>query len=270
LGDVQPETRYARNGETTLAWSSVGEGQTDLLFLPGIISHVEHVWDDPGMAGFLQRLGTYARVILMDRRGSGLSDPLDGTLTIEEEVGDVLAVLDAAGVDSAVLLGYLTGGPLAIKLAAQRPERVRALVLYAALASSLAAPGDDSLFDARRRSETLERLIERWGTGALLDDLAPSRAEDDRLRAWLARLERLSSSPGELRKVVRSLPDFDVRADLRELRVPTLVLHRMGDRLVDVRHSRFLGDNIPGARYVELDGVDNLPSAGDKIGRAHV
>src|SRR5262249_43522270 len=140
-GRVPTETRYARNGEATLAWSTVGEGTTDLLFLPGIISHVEHVRDDPGMAGFLERLGSFSRVILMDRRGSGLSDPLDGALSLDDEVDDVLAVLDAAGSDTAVLLGYLTGGPLAIKVAAERPERVRALVLYAAVARSLSAPG---------------------------------------------------------------------------------------------------------------------------------
>jgi class 3 adenylate cyclase/alpha-beta hydrolase superfamily lysophospholipase len=263
LGAVPNQTRYARNGETTLAWTTVGEGRTDLLFLPGIISHVEHVWDDPGMAGFLERLASFARVILMDRRGSGLSDPLDGSVTLESEVDDVIAVLDAVGSDCAVLLGYLTGGPLAIKVAAERPERVRALVLYAAIAQSAVAPGPDWAGDARGRSEAFERMIERWGTGALLDDIAPTRAGDLRLRTWLGRLERLSSSPGEARRAARSLTDFDIRDDLGELRVPTLILHRMGDRLVDVRHARYLAERIPGARYVELDGVDNLPSAGD-------
>jgi class 3 adenylate cyclase len=257
------ETRYAQHGEATLAWTTLGEGPTDLLFLPGIVSHVEHVRDDPGMASFLARLGSFARVILMDRRGSGLSDPLDGTLSLEDEVGDVLAVLDAAGSDQAVLLGYLTGGPLAIKVAAEHPERVRGLILYAALARSVAAPGYEWTKDARERADAFERMIARWGTGALLDDLAPSRADDARLRGWLARLERLSSSPGEMRRVVRGLADFDVRDDLAELRMPTLILHRTDDRLMDVRHSRYLAERIPGARYVELEGVDNLPSVGD-------
>jgi len=260
---VPAETRYAQNGESTLAWATVGEGRTDLLFLPGILSHVEHVWDDPGMAGFLDRLTSFSRVILMDRRGSGLSDPLDGALTLEAEVEDVLAVMDAAGSHDAVLFGYLTGGPLAIKVAADRPERVRALVLYAAVARSLSAPGYDWAADAGERSAAFDRMVERWGTGAMLDEIAPSRAGDPRLRAWLARLERLSSSPGELRRAARSLTDFDVRAELGELRVPTLILHRMGDRLIDVRHSRYMAEHIPGARYVELDGVDNLPSVGD-------
>jgi class 3 adenylate cyclase len=260
---VPAETRYAQRGETTLAWTTVGDGPTDLLFLPGIISHVEHVWDDPGMASFLERLRSFSRVILMDRRGSGLSDPLDGSLPLEDEVDDVIAVMDAAGSECAVLLGYLTGGPLAIKVAADRPERVRALVLYAAVARSLAAPGYDWASDAQERSAAFDRMIERWGTGAMLDEIAPSRANDVRLRSWLARLERLSSSPGELRRAARSPSDFDVRDELSELRVPTLILHRMGDRLVDVRHSRYMAERISGARYVELDGVDNLPSVGD-------
>jgi class 3 adenylate cyclase len=260
---VASETRYAQNGDASLAWTTIGEGRRDLLFLPGIISHVEHVQDDPGMAGFLERLSAFGRVILMDRRGSGLSDPLQGALSLETEVEDVLAVMDAAGSESAVLLGYLTGGPLAIKAAAERPERVRALVLYAAVARSLSAPGYDWANDAGERSAAFDRMVERWGTGAMLDEIAPSRAGDVRLRAWLARLERLSSSPGELRRAARSATDFDVRSQLAELRVPTLILHRMGDRLVDVRHSRYMAEHIPGARYVELEGVDNLPSAGD-------
>ncbi|MEA2323684.1 MAG: hypothetical protein QOD81_3534 [Solirubrobacteraceae bacterium] len=257
------ETHYARNGDITLAWTAIGEGPTDILFLPGIISHVEHVWEDPGMANFLTRLSSLARVVLMDRRGNGLSDPLDGALPLEEEVDDVIAVLDAVGSECAVLMGYLTGGPLAIKVAAERPARVRALVLYAAIAQSVAAADEDWTRDARTRAEAFERMIERWGTGAVLDDLAPSRADDGHLRAWLGRLERLSSSPGEVRRVARSLADFDVRDDLGELRVPTLILHRMGDRLIDVRHSRFLAERIPGARYVELEGIDNMPSVGD-------
>jgi class 3 adenylate cyclase len=260
---VYTETHYARNGDVTLAWTAVGEAPTDILFLPGIISHVEHVWEDPGMANFLRRLSSVARVIIMDRRGNGLSDPLEDTLPLEDEVDDVIAVLDAADSECAVLLGYLTGGPLAIKVAAERPARVRALVLYAAIAQSLAASDEGWTRDARIRTEAFERMIECWGTGALLDDIAPSRADDASLRGWLGRLERLSSSPGEVRRVARSLADFDVRDDLDGLRVPTLILHRVGDRLVDVRHSRFLAERIPGARYVELEGVDNMPSVGD-------
>jgi class 3 adenylate cyclase len=261
--EVRTKTRYARNGDTTLAWTAVGHGPADLLFLPGVISHVEHMWADPGMAAFFDRLSSLGRVIFMDRRGSGLSDALDGSLAFDDEVGDVIAVLDAAESECAVLVGYLTGGPVAIKVGAQRPERVRALVLYASMARSFAASDDEWAEDSQLRAAAFGRMVEHWGSGALLDDIAPSRADDVRLRAWLGRMERLSSSPGEVRRMTQSLTDFDVREDLAHLRVPTLILHRTGDRLIDVRHSRYLAERIPSARYVELDGADNLPSAGD-------
>ncbi len=258
-----PPTRYARSGDVSIAYQVVGEGPIDLVAVLGFATHLELQWESPPFARFFERLGSFARVILMDRRGSGLSDPIDGSLMLEDEVADVLAVLEAARSESAVLFGYLTGGPLAIKVAAGHPDRVRSLILYATLTRSVGSPGHDFQLDENERAETLERMLARWGTGAMLDELAPSRADDARLRSWLARLERLSASPGEMRRVVRGLADFDVDDDLGRLDVPTLILHRAGDRLVDVRHSRYLAERIPGARYVELDGADNLPSVGD-------
>jgi class 3 adenylate cyclase len=260
---VPPETRYARNGDVNLAWSESGEGDIDLLFIPGATSHVEQVWEEPGLAGFLRRIGGFARLLLMDRRGLGMSDPIDGPLSLDDELADVTAVLDAARSERVVLLGHSSGGPLCVRYATRAPERVRALVLYAAIARAVSAPDYDWTHDENERQSSFERMIQTWGTGANLDTLAPSRAGDDSLRAWLARLERLSSSPGAMRLVVRNYATQDVRDDLGELRVPTLVLHRMGDRLIDVRHSRYMAGRIPGARYVELDGVDNLPSVGD-------
>ncbi|HXS45300.1 MAG TPA: alpha/beta fold hydrolase [Solirubrobacteraceae bacterium] len=260
---MAPETRYARRGDVSIAWAGAGEGPFDLLFLPGFISHVEHAWEDPGLAAFFERLAGFTRLLVMDRRGTGLSDSRQGALGLDEEVGDVLAVLDAAGSERAVLLGYTTGGALAVRVATRAPERVRALVLYATLVTSIATEDVDWTLDARERQASWNRMVEIWGTGANLATVAPSHADDERLRAWLARLERLSSSPGELQRMAASFGADDVRADLPELRVPTLVLHRMGDRLIDVRHSRYLADHVPGARYVELEGIDNLPSVGD-------
>ena len=259
------ETRYAQNGEASLAWTTIGEGPIDLLFLPGIISHVEHVRDDPGMAGFLERLCV---VRARDPHGPARHRPVRPARRRAARSRTRSTTCSPSwtrpAATRAVLLGYLTGGPLAIKVAAERPERVRALVLYAAVARSLSAPGYDWANDAGERSAAFDRMIERWGTGAMLDEIAPSRAGDVRLRAWLARLERLSSSPGELRRAARSATDFDVRAELAELRVPTLILHRMGDRL-DRRAplARTSPSTSRGARYVELEGVDNLPSVGD-------
>jgi pimeloyl-ACP methyl ester carboxylesterase len=232
---VPPETRYARNGPVTLAWSASGAAPIDLLFIPGFISHVEHAWEEPSLAAFLERLSGFTRLIMMDRRGTGLSDRLDGPLSLEEEAADVGSVLDAAGSERAVLLGYTSGAPLAITFAAQRPERVRALILYAPIARAFAAPDYDWTWDEQERARAFERILESWGSGANVEDVAPSRAGDPRMRAWLARMERLSSAPGAMRTLFANLGAQDVRGLLPELRVPTLILHRTGDRLIDVR-----------------------------------
>ena len=135
---MQIETCYARRGDATIAWTVAGDAPTDLLFVPGFISHVEHLWEQPGLAGFFERLMSFSRLIIMDRRGCGLSDPRTGTLSLDDEARDVLAVLDAAGSERAVLMGYTTGGLLAIATAALAPERVQAIVLYASMARALA------------------------------------------------------------------------------------------------------------------------------------
>jgi class 3 adenylate cyclase/alpha-beta hydrolase superfamily lysophospholipase len=260
---VQIETSYARNGNANIAWTTLGDAPTDLLFIPGFISHVEHLWEQPGLAGFFERLTAFARLIVMDRRGCGLSDRRAGALTLDDETRDVLAVLDAAGSDRAVLMGYTTGGLLAVATAALWPERVQAVVLYASMARATANDDVDWTYDAAGRQEMWTGLAEVWGTGANLEQVAPSRADDPRMKAWLARMERLSSSPGELLALMNSMGDHDITDLLGELRVPTLIVHRIGDRLIDVRHSRYLAERIPGARFVELEGVDNLPGAVD-------
>ena len=260
---MQIETCYARNGDANIAWTASGDAPTDLLFIPGFISHVEHLWEQPGLAGFFERLMGFSRLLVMDRRGCGLSDPRHGPLSLEDETRDVLAVLDAAGSERAVLMGYTTGGLLAVATAAMAPERVQAVVLYASMARAIANDDVDWTYDAVGRRAMWAGLAEVWGTGANLEQVAPSRADDPRMRSWLARMERLSSSPGELLALMNSMGDHDITDLLGELRVPTLIVHRTGDRLIDVRHSRFLAERIPGARFVELEGVDNLPGAVD-------
>jgi class 3 adenylate cyclase len=260
---LTPQTRYARNGETTLAWTAVGEGPIDLLFVPGFISHVEHLWEEPGVASFFARMTSFARVIIMDRRGCGLSDRRVEEVGLEDEALDILSVLDAADSERAVLMAYTTGGAPAIHTAALAPERVQALILYATLVRMTADGDVDWAYDADMRAGAWSDLIDAWGTGQAIEQVAPSHARDPRMRDWLARLQRLSSSPGELRRLLGTFGAQDVRPLLPELRVPTLVLHRGQDELVDVRHSRYLAERIPGARYVELAGADNLPSAGD-------
>jgi class 3 adenylate cyclase len=259
-----PPVRYAEHDGTTIAWTEIGSGPIDILVVLGGFSHVEHLWDEPGLARYFERIATFSRVILMDRRGVGLSDPVTGPLTLEDECADVLAVLDAADSDRAVLYAYTWGGPLSIRFAARHPERTQALVLYAALASTRIAAADfDHEVGEDEREAEIDTSLAGWGGAGNIADFAPSRAGDERLASWFAKLTRLSSSPGAMRVLWRSTARYDARADLADLVLPTLVLHRGGDRAVDVRHSRYIAREVAGARYVELDGIDNMPSVGN-------
>ena len=260
---VAPRTRYARRGETSIAYQVQGDGPLDLVFVAGVISHIEVLWEEPALARLFERQTEFARFILMDRRGTGLSDPLNGPLTLADEVGDLAAVLDAVGSERAALHAYSAAAPFAIQFAAEHPERTSALILYAGFARTTRTDDLPWLDTPAERDVRTRRLIETWGDGSLLDDLAPSAAGDERLREWLARLQRLSASPGGMAALTRMLGDVDVRGLLGELRVPTLVLHRRGDRLIDPRHSRYLADHIPGAKLVWLEGEDSLPTVGD-------
>lgn len=258
---MAPTTRYARNGDVNLAYQIHGDGPFDLIFVSAFISHVEHIWENPGFARFLTRLAQFARLIVWDRRGSGLSD--DGPLGVEEEVGDMNAVLQDAGSRRAAVLAYNDGGPPAALYAARFPERVIALVLYSCL---LRAVRDDDLpwiESEPERERRIGQIIERWGQGTNLEVLAPTASGDAQMRAWLARMERLGASPGQVRRLVAAAGHSDVRPALAEIAAPTLVLHRTDEVSLDVRHSREYARRITGARLVELPGVDSLPSAGD-------
>jgi class 3 adenylate cyclase len=254
---------WARSGDADIAYRVLGEGPVDLVFLGGLTSHIEVLLEEPGLRRWWERLGSIARVFLIDRRGSGLSDRLNATLTLEEEVDDVLAVLDHAGAERAVLQSYAAGGPLAVAFAARHPERTLALVLYASI---VATERNDDMPWASTPTERLARfdtLVERWGTGSNLEDMAPSVADDPRMREWLGKLERLSMTPAGVIRLAQHLATHDVRPLLSTLRVPTLVLHRAGDRFIDIGHSRLFAQRIPGARLVELPGNDSLPMVGD-------
>ena len=256
-------TRWARNGEANIAYRTLGEGPIDLVFLSGL-THIEVILEEPGLRRWFDRLAQISRVILVDRRGTGLSDPMPEGLTLDDEVHDVAAVLDAVQSDRAVLQAYAIGGPLAVTFAHHRPERTLALVLYATVARILHDPdGYDWAPSREARRARVEELAAGWGTGVNLDILAPSATGDARIRAWLARLERLSMTPAGMRRQFAASEDVDVRDLLPQLRIPTLVVHRTGDTLIDVRHSRYLAAHIPGARLVEVPGVDSLPMVGD-------
>ncbi len=256
-------SRYATNGDTSIAYRAIGSGAVDVVFLPGLISHVEALVESPLVTRFLERLADFSRVILMDRRGLGMSDPAPEDVPLAAEVADVLAVLDAAGSERAVLLGYAAGGPICVQTAVEHPERVSGLILYAAMFRALADEGYEWAPTEAERRETGEAILAAWGTGANIGQVAPSLADDPRLAQWLGRLERSSASPGRFRQALARFQAVDVRDLLGAVTVPTLLLHRTEDALIDVRHSRYAAQRIPSARYVELPGRDSLPAAGD-------
>ncbi len=260
-----PTTRYALSGDATIAYQVAGEGALDVLFMTGWISQIEHLWESPGLRRLLERLAVFSRLILFDRRGTGLSDSAGDSYTFEQEVRDALAVLDAAGSERAALFTYGLGGPVGALLAADSPERVGALIMYASIARTSWAPDYDWAMTVEDRSRWTEDTVATWGEigGPALPVLAPTMAEDPALAAWFARLQRLSASPNEARILLNAAADLDVRETLPRIRVPTLVMHRSHDSAWDPRHSRYLAEHIPGARYIELEGVDSLPFVGD-------
>jgi class 3 adenylate cyclase len=260
-----PATRYAPSGDATIAYQLAGEGALDLLFLPGWISQIEQLWEASAMRRFLERLAVFNRLILFDRRGSGLSDGAGESHSPEQEMRDALAVLDAAGSERAALLTYGLGGPVGALLAANHSERVGALIMYASIARTSWAPDYDWAMTKEDRAQWTERTLASWGEpgGPGFAVMAPSMAEDPALARWFARLQRLAASPSQARILLNGAADLDVRDVLGDVGVPTLVMHRTGDTAWDPRHSRYLAKHISGARYVELQGVDSLPFVGD-------
>jgi class 3 adenylate cyclase len=258
-----PETRYARAGDVHIAYQVVGDGPVDVVYVPPQLQQLEHLWAEPRVAAFFERLARFSRLILFDRRGTGLSDPISCTMTLEDQMEDLTAVLDAVGSEQAALFAQSEGAPMALLYAATHPERTRALVLYAGMARMTAAPGYEWPGTPAERERRIAETFAAWGTGARFDLIAPSHAGDAAMRSWFAQLERLSASPGALRLLFDIAGATDVRDVLPSIAAPTLVLHRRDDQLIDIRHSRYLAAHIPGARYVELEGRDNLVVVGD-------
>jgi class 3 adenylate cyclase/pimeloyl-ACP methyl ester carboxylesterase len=260
---IVPETHYADSAGANIAYQVAGDGALDILFLPGWVSQVEQLWEAPAMHRFLERIASFGRLILYDSRGTGLSERDLGAYTLEQEVADALAVLDAAGSERAAPFAYAEGGLVGAKLAAEHPRRVGALVLYAALARRSWAP--DYQWALKPEEREAQAGAVRWGDSDsdLLQRLAPSSADDPSLATWFARTQRLAASPREARTIGLATAEFDVRELLPQISVPTLVMHRPQELVWDVRHSLYLAEHIPGARYTELDGIDSLPFLGD-------
>lgn len=258
-----PETRYARAGDVHIAYQVVGDGPIDLVYVPPQLQQVEHLWAEPRVAAFFRRLARFSRLVLFDRRGTGLSDPIAVRTTLEDQMEDLDAVLDAVGSEQAALFAQAEGSPMAMLYAATHPQRVRALVLYAGMARITSAPGYEWPGTPAEREARIEEIFAQWGEGRRLELIAPSHAADAELRRWFGQLERLSASPGALRRLFDMAGETDVRDVLPSIQAPTLLLHRREDRVIDVRHSRWLARHLPDARYVELPGRDNLLVVGD-------
>lgn len=255
--------RYAKSGDLHIAYAVEGDGPIDLVWIPPWISQVEYLWSEPSLERVMKRLTQFARVITFDRRGSGLSDPLFGAPTLEDQMDDVLAVMDAAGSEHAAICGTLEGGPMASLFAATHPERTDALILYATFARATWAPDYDWAWSAEMRDEHMDAWLDHWGEGLIAGSVAQSQMSDPAFREWAGRLERLAASPSTIRRIFELIGSFDVREVLPSIRVPTLVMHRTQDSFLKVEHSRYIAAKIPGARYVELEGGDNMFSVGD-------
>jgi DNA-binding SARP family transcriptional activator len=259
-----PPTQYVSGGSVHLAFQTHGSGSIDVLMLPGFVSHVERVWEDARCRAFLSSLAAMGRLILLDRRGVGLSDRVGANPSVEATARDIRTVLDAAGSRRVVLFGASEGGPACIQFTADHPDRVAGLILFASLAKGSAAADYPHALQADQYQAWLQQLTSAWGGPAGIETFAPSLAGDAKARAWWAGLLRAASSPGAIRGVLEALRDTDVRHLLVRITVPTLVLHRRGDRAVRIGAGRHLAEHIPRARFIALDGADHWAFAGDQ------
>ena len=260
-----PETKYAKSGEVHIAYQVVGTGPFDLVFMHGWISHLEHMWEEPRVARFLERLASFARLIVLDKRGTGLSDPvpLDRLPTLEERMDDLRAVMDAVGSERAALMGTSEAGALSLLFAATYPSRTSALVLLNSYARLAHAPDYAHGIPAEQAEGLLKAIEEGWGKGVAFEALVASQADNAPMKSWWSRYQRLAASPGAAVTLLRSAFATDARAVLPAITVPVLVLHRAGDPFTGPEHGRYLAEHIRDARYVELSGVDHLFFAED-------
>ncbi|MEO1523966.1 MAG: alpha/beta fold hydrolase [Planctomycetota bacterium] len=259
------DVSYTRSGDVNIAWQAIGEGPIDLVFVMGWISHLEWFWREPSFAAFLKRLTRFARVILFDKRGTGLSDkvPHNELPTLEQRMHDVRAVMEAAGSEKAVLCGVSEGGPMCSLFAATYPKQTTALVMIGSYARRLRGDGYPFGPTPEERDAFLIEMEKNWGGPVGIETRAPSKADDPAFREWWATYLRMGASPGAAVTLTRMNAQIDVRPILSSIQVPTLVLHRSGDQCLVVEEGRYLADRIPGAKFVELSGDDHLPFVGD-------
>jgi pimeloyl-ACP methyl ester carboxylesterase len=260
---VTPETRYAKSGDVNIAFQVVGEGPRDLILVPGWMSNIEVLWDEPAVARFLRRLATFSRLILFDKRGTGLSDRLGNLPDLETRMDDVRAVMDEVGSERAALCGYSEGGVMCALFAATYPTRTTALITIGSYARQKPGPGYPWGRTQEQQEQFLDSIQKGWGGPVGLDLRAPSVAQDDRVRQWWARFLRMSASPAAALALTRMNYDIDIRHVLPAIHVPSLLLHAIGDMTVDVHTSHYMAERIPSAKVVVLPSKDHLPWGAD-------
>jgi class 3 adenylate cyclase len=258
-----PETHYAKAGDLNIAYQVIGSGPPDLLYVGSFVNQIEHAWELPSYARFLQRLASFSRLITLDKRGAGLSDRVASFPPLDERMDDLRVVLDAAGSERAVLFGSSEGGVLSAVFAATFPERTAALVMHGSGAGFSRESGLESGWGKEFRRRFFDYLESGWGSGEAAAIPAPSCAGDERFKRWYAKLERLTGTPGAIRAMIEWNMAIDIREVLPVIDVPTLILHRVDEQLVPVAAGRYLAKSIRGAKYVELPGGDHYPYVGD-------
>ena len=259
-----PVTKYAKSGDVNIAYQIVGEGPIDLVFVPGWVSHLEYMWEEPSVARFFNQLASFSRLILFDKRGTGLSDQTTDLPTLEQRMDDVRAVMEAAQSERAAVFGMSEGGNMCLLFAATSPERTIALITFGVFAKRVWDPEYPWAPTPEERQKFYDALEREWGGPLGIEDLAPSRANDESFREWWATYQRRSVSPRAALALARMNTVIDVRQVLPTIRVPTLVMHRLGDRDSKVAEGRYIASRIPGAKYIELSGEDHLIFAGNQ------
>jgi len=264
--EVVPETMYAKSGDVNIAYQVVGDAPLDLVFVMGWVSHLEYFWKEPSFARFLRRLASFARVIVFDKRGTGLSDrvPNNELPTLEQRMDDVRAVMDAAGSHRAALCGVSEGGPMCSLFAATYPNKTLGLVMIGTYAKRIRDNQYPWAPTTKERQHFFDEIREHWGGPVGLEERAPSVADDPEFRDWWATYLRMGASPGAALAMTQMNAEIDVRRVLPTVRVPTLVIHRTGDLTLKVEEGRYVAEQIPGAKFVELPGQDHLPFVGDQ------
>ena len=261
---ARPETHYAKSGDVNIAYQVVGNGPIDLVYVPGWVSHIEYGWEQPIVAQFFRRLASFSRLILFDKRGTGLSDQTSDLPTLEQRMDDVRAVMEAVGSERAAVFGASEGGNMAMLFAATYPERTLALIIFGVFAKRVWDPEYPWAPKPEERQQFYDAIEKNWGGPIGIEEIAPSVSNDPQVRQWWATYQRRSCSPRAALALAHMNTLIDVRDVLPAIRVPTLVLHRVGDRDANIEEGRYIAARIPGAKFIELPGSDHFIYAGDQ------